>query len=178
MFGASRERPYRHRLVHKTRGLKQSGLSFRFDRHNHPAHDAMFQESSTIWRRQQKLQKLIVRGSSAQSLGTSPVRNRWPKATALRSSFPGSSGSAIRNTDQAMDKDSGEKSIRIYCSEYGNAWPSLEHGKQHFLFIDMVAKFTSVSWTGSGFSWVGRNPPTKFLLSTSHPPPAPPPFPR
>ena len=48
------------------------------------------------------------------------------------------------------------------------AWSSLEQGKklQHFL-LDRVAKFTSfVSWTGSGFRWVGRTPLPKFLLST------------
>ena len=40
------------------------------------------------------------------------------------------------------------------------AWSSLEQGKklQHFL-LDRVAKFTSfVTWTGSGFRWVGRTP--------------------
>ena len=50
------------------------------------------------------------------------------------------------------------------------AWSSLEQGKtlQHFL-LDRVAKFTSfVSWTGSGFRWVGRTLLLKFLLST-HP---------
>ena len=48
------------------------------------------------------------------------------------------------------------------------AWSSLEQGKklQHFLLV-RVAKFTSfVSWTGSGFRWVGRTPLPKFLLST------------
>ena len=47
------------------------------------------------------------------------------------------------------------------------AWSTLEQGKklQHFL-LDRVAKFTSfVSWTGSGFRWVGRTPLPKFLLS-------------
>ena len=48
------------------------------------------------------------------------------------------------------------------------AWSTLEQGKklQHFL-LDRVAKFPSfVSWTGSGFRWVGRTPLPKFLLST------------
>ena len=47
-------------------------------------------------------------------------------------------------------------------------WSSLEQRKklQHFL-LDRVAKFTSfVSWTGSGFRWVGQTPLPKFLLST------------
>ena len=54
------------------------------------------------------------------------------------------------------------------------AWSSLEQGKklQHFL-LDRLAKCTSfVSWTGSGFRWVGRTPLPKFLLIT--PPPLPP----
>ena len=52
------------------------------------------------------------------------------------------------------------------------AWSSLEPSKkwQHFL-LDRVPKLTSfVSWTGSGFCWVGRTPLPKFLLST-HPGP-------
>ena len=56
----------------------------------------------------------------------------------------------------------------FYCFEYGNAWSSLEQGKklQHFL-LDRVAKFTYfVSWTGSGFCWVGWTPVPKFLFST------------
>ena len=58
---------------------------------------------------------------------------------------------------------------RFYCFEHGNAWSSLEQGEklQHFL-LNRVAKFTSfVSWTGSGFRWVGRTPLPKFLLSTA-----------
>ena len=55
------------------------------------------------------------------------------------------------------------------------AWSSLEQGKklQHFL-LERVAKFTSfVSWTGSGFRWVGRTPLPKFLLSLPPLPPLP-----
>ena len=57
----------------------------------------------------------------------------------------------------------------FYCFEYGNALSCREQGKklQHFI-LDKVAKFTSfVSWTGSGFCWVGRTTLPKFLLSTS-----------
>ena len=52
-------------------------------------------------------------------------------------------------------------------------WSSLEQGKklQHFL-LDRVAKCPYfVSWTGSGFRWVGRTPLPTFLLNT---PPLPP----
>ena len=58
------------------------------------------------------------------------------------------------------------KCVKTQTYALGESWTVT----YHFL-LDRVAKFPSfVSWTGSGFRWVGRTPLPKFLLSTPPPP--------